>query len=675
MSLKKMLAAERRRRQSAEIEISQLRDQLQALSAGAHLLPRAKEGLAQVVSQERRLEDEQDFVRLVIDSSPNLVYVLDEQGRHVLANTRYTEFLEQEAVLISAHGPLPLAGTLASSGTQALEECYRLRDGRVLCFATTRVPLLRADGSCYWLTFSSDVTDLKHATELAKQSVQSKQDFLANMSHEIRTPLHGVMGLVAMLKKEPLSAEQADYADLIRSSTEGLLVIINDTLDFAKLESGNIKLESIPFDIGRTAREAVRVLSFKVEEKGLLLRYEGFDNPLPLVKGDPFRLHQVIVNLVSNAIKFTPRGTITLSIEVPPLGESVLPITFRVADTGIGISAGNLEQVFDSFEQGDTNTARLYGGTGLGLSICKNLVQMQGGTIEVESAPGRGSCFSFTIPYERSDVVLHQEPAVGLPPGLLRGLHVLLVEDNGINQLIAVTLLGQWQVQVEMAQNGEEALLKAFQNPYDLILMDIQMPQLDGFEATARLRTSPGPNRNTPILALTADAVRLNSETSRAAGFTDYLIKPYSEEKLYNFLVRASRHVAEPLAVEARQYDLQVLGRLANDPAFVRQMLKMFVERVPGQVRALREALLAADWPAATREAHSLKTTFGTLNIQPEASYLRRLEGMTENAVVVDATHPFVQAVERGTTQFMDIFTAKLAEPLTADAASYQILT
>ena len=673
MSLQETLVTERRRRQAAEAEAKLLRTQLQELQAATQ--PTQPASLAQVVNQlkqtERRLEDEQDFVRLVIDSSPNLVYVQDEQGQQVLTNARYARLLEQRAELISVVELPPPSGPDDIEGSQELEECYRLPDGQVLCFATTRLPLLRADGSRYQLAFSSDVTDLKQAYQLAEESVRSKQTFLANMSHEIRTPLHGVLGLVELLKKEFLTDAQADYADLIRSSTEGLLVVINDTLDFAKLESGSIRLENIPFDIERTVREAVRILAFRIEEKGLVLRYEGFGELLPMVKGDPFRLHQVIVNLISNAIKFTPQGSITLRLLVaPPQGDTVA-VTFQVADTGIGISPDNQARVFDSFQQGDSNVARLYGGTGLGLHICKNLVEMQGGTISVESLTDQGSCFSFTIPYELSDAPLTRELPAGLPAGLLSGLHVLLVEDNSINQLIAVSMLGQWDLKVDMAQNGEEALHKAFQTSYDLILMDIQMPQLDGFEATAQLRAQPGPNQATPIVALTADAVRLNSDTSRSAGFTDYLIKPYSEDELYRFLVRISRQAPAP--APARQYHLQQLGRLAANPAFVRQLLELFIARVPGQVHALREALQAQDWAAAAREAHALKTTFSTLNIQPEAGYLQQLEKELQANTPVAADHAHLQALEVGTTQFIDLFTAELVQLPIVVAPNYQI--
>jgi signal transduction histidine kinase/DNA-binding response OmpR family regulator len=689
MSIKGTLALERQRREAAEAEAAQLRTQLAALTAAppATTTEEAR-SLAQVVSQlkytEQQLEDQQGLVRQVIDNSPNLVYVEDENGRLILANETYVQLLNQQAPPESrpATPPRPAMPNVANmeAGTSvSFEECYYLTNGQVLWFSTTKSPLVRSDGSRYLLTFSSDITDLKRAYQIAEESVRAKQVFMANMSHEIRTPLHGVMGLAELLKKAPLSAEQADYVDMIQSSTENLLVVINDILDFSKIESGKIRLERITFDIGKTVQAAVRSLAFKTDEKGLLLDVIGLNEPIPLAQGDPFRLHQVLVNLISNAIKFTNRGAITITVDASRRHGQDLPVTFSIADTGIGISEANLGQVFKSFRQADSSIPRLYGGTGLGLSICKNLVELQGGQIGVRSTLGQGSCFSFTIPYRVSKEQIIQEVPSHAPTQSLQGLTLLLAEDNGVNQLIAVSMLGQWQVKVDMAQNGEEALAKALHNRYDLILMDIQMPQLDGIEATARLRTTAGPNRDTPVIALTADAFRVNAESCQALGFSDYLIKPYTEQALYQMLARMSQRPAAPIlpmtaapeqllespllpADPSLHYDFLLLGKLATDTEFVRKILEMFVNRVPAQVQALHEALATEDWKTVAREAHSLKTTFGSLNIQPETQHLRRLEDLAENQQLIDEARELASAVAQATQQFCALFQEELAQ-------------
>jgi len=686
MSLKVTLELERQKRKEAEAEVARLRAQLESQTIQHRplhtSLPTTAHSLAEVVNQlkqtELQLEDQQGLVRLVIDNSPNLVYVEDQQGRCILANKRYIELLEQQASQVlpveraSSADPEPdCADATPPIATTSFEECYHLKDGQIVWYYTTKSPLIQTDGSHYILTFSSDITDLKRAHRVAEESVQARQVFMANMSHEIRTPLHGIMGLADLLKKEPLSAEQTDYLDMIKSSTENLLIVINDILDFAKIESGKINLENIPFDVLKTVQDAARSLSFKSDEKGLLMRIVSPHEELPLAKGDPFRLHQVLVNLISNAIKFTRQGAITITIDASQRDGNLLPITFSVADTGIGISPDNLGQIFTSFRQADSSIPRLYGGTGLGLTICKNLVELQGGTIDVQSEPGLGSCFSFTIPYVVSDEPLIEEATVIQQPDLLQGLTILLAEDNAVNQLIGISMLGQWQVKVEMAQNGQEALYKAAQSKYDLILMDVQMPLLDGLEATARLRATPGPNQHVPIIALSADAIRINANSYQALGFTDYLTKPYTEVALYNLLAQISQRAPADLAPTKEtatttnvspHYDFVMLGKLANNPEFVRKMLELFVARVPGQVQLLEQAITAEDWKTVAREAHSLKTTFGSLNIQPETGYIKRLEEMAEHEPTITKSEffPLVAAVSKATTLFVALFSKKI---------------
>ncbi len=672
------LSVERQRSQAAEAEVARLRAQLDAipLNAAATGLapPDAVEELARVLGQLRQLEleleDQQDLVRQVINTSPNLISVEGADGRLIMINKSYAHVLSWLSSRSRPHEPLAQGAAPPLQKATDFEECYHLMNGETRWYHTTQSPLLRSDGASYLLTYSSDITDLKRATRMAEESVQAKELFMANMSHEIRTPLHGVMGLAGLLMKGPLTAEQADYVEMIQSSTQNLLVVINDVLDFAKIESGNIALEKIPFDVVKTVQDAVRSLTFKADEKGLLLRIVGLNDALPLALGDPYRLRQVLVNLVSNAIKFTEQGAVTITIDASERAGVALPITFSVADTGMGIAAENLDHVFGSFQQANSSIPRLYGGTGLGLAICKNLVELQGGRIGVRSELGYGSCFDFTIPYTVTNEPLVKEPTDIPDADLLKDLNVLFAEDNAVNQLIAVSMLSQWQIKVDMAQNGEEAVAKAQQRKYDLILMDIQMPQMDGIEATALLRTAINPNCRTPIIALTADAIRLNSDTSQALGFTDFLTKPYTELALYKIIAQVSRRAegapvadaaAEPCDV-GLHYDFQMLGRLADDADFIRKMLELFIGRVPGQVRALQEALEREDWDAVSREAHILKSTFGALNIQPEVGNLKMVEELAEAKAPIGEILPFVTAVAKGTQLFSALFVDELAK-------------
>jgi two-component system aerobic respiration control sensor histidine kinase ArcB len=690
MSFKATLTRERQRRKVAEAEVVRLQGLLEsrAFPVATQTLP-ATQNFAQVVGQlkqvEQQLEYEQDLVRQVIDASPNLVYVEDEDGQCILANRRYVQLLSQlipRGKQPSRAPALTLVAQLPLDTPFTFQESYQLKDGEILVYHTTKRPLTRSDGRRYLLTFSSDITDLKQAHQLAEELVQSKQLFMANMSHEIRTPLHGITGLTELLKKEPLSAEQADYVEMIQYNTENLLMVVDDILDFTKIESGQIKLESIPFDLLKAVQQAIRSFTFKTAEKGLLLRIVGLEHDVPLVKGDPYRLHQILVNLLSNAIKFTPRGAITITVNASEPTGSALPITISVADTGIGISAAGLDQLFNSFQQADNSIPRLYGGTGLGLTICKNLVELQGGQIEVQSELGRGSCFSFTIPYVVSDEPLIEGVTTTQQFDSLQGLSVLLVEDNAVNQLLAISMLGQWQVAVEMAQNGEEALVKAFQQKYDLILMDIQMPQLDGFAATSRLRQEANLNQHTPIIAMTADAVRVNADTCQELGFTACLTKPYHEVALYELLAEISQRAPTNSTVifptvpvdTGLQYDFSLLGKLGTDTTFIRKMLELFIDRVPGQVQLLQEAITGENWLVASRETHTLKTTFGSLNIQPATNYLKTLEKMIDLQALTPEVHSLTSAIYQAAQSFSALFKQDLAhlpEPFSSLVVSY----
>ncbi len=651
MSLEVQLTAERQQRAAAEAEVLRLQAQLAVLRAAA-AQPAAPTALPP--------SSQQLLIRQVIDNSPNLIYVEDEAGNCLLKNERYHQLAQQASRRTEA---------IASfDGTVAFEESYQLPDGQTVWYYTTKTPVLQPDGSRCLITFASEITDLKRANRLAEEAVQARQVFMASMSHELRTPLHGIMGLAELLRKGSLSDEQADYAEMIQSSTENLLVVINDILDFTKLQAGHISLEHIPFDLHKTVRDAVRSLAFKMDEKGLLLRYVGFDQPLPLALGDPYRLRQVLMNLLSNAIKFTQRGSITITLEASPRNGHDLPVTLSVADTGIGIDAAYLGQVFESFKQADSSIPRLYGGTGLGLTICKNLVELQQGTIGVRSTLGRGTCFYFTIPYQVSEEPLRQEAAVLQQPDLLQGLTILLAEDNAVNQLIAVAMLGQWQAEVEVAHNGADALHKARRTKYDLILMDVQMPQFDGLEATARLRAEPGLNQHTPIIALTADAVKVDASSYQTLGFTDYLTKPYNEAALYNILAHVSRRApqlppqepAPATASSAAHYDLTLFGRLADDPDFVGKLLEIFLDTVPAQVYALQEATDHRNWAAVSREAHHLKTTFGNFNIHPEVQRLRQIEQMAERQASRSEFQPLINSVSAATDELCVLFRQQL---------------
>ncbi|MCC3155126.1 ATP-binding protein [Hymenobacter sp. BT770] len=626
---------------------------------------------------EQQLANEQALVRQVIAANPNPMCVQDESGTYILANEAYAQLHNLSMTELLGHTALAtdsLAQDLAllESGTSVSFEALHTHhlDGQEAWYHTTKKPFIRPDGTRYLLTIATDITDLKRARVTAEESMRAKEIFLANMSHEIRTPMNGIVGLSRLLKKQVTAPEQREYLDLVLSNAESLLVVINDILDFAKIESGKVDLESIPFDVGAAVHAATKSLGFQAEAKGLSLQAEVEDEPLPTVEGDPGRLNQVLVNLINNAIKFTSTGEVLVTAGVAHQEEGRVHLRFCVEDTGIGISPDKFDQVFKSFGQANTSTNRLYGGTGLGLAICKSLVELQGGRIWLDSQPGAGSRFYVQLPYRVSEQPpLEQHPPQPLAAGLLQGLRVLLVEDNSVNTFLARALLRLWEVEADVASDGEQAVAMAHGRAYDLILMDIQMPRMNGLDATRHLRHVPNPNQHTPIIALTANAIKCDLDSYAQAGFTDCLVKPYHENSLYLIIARntgrASRAPASlaPVAAPATPlFGFEGLGRLAQDAAFVRKMQQLFVDTVPGQVAQLGAAVACQDWAAAQLLVHTLKSTYGNLQISEAQRYMKKFEEVLQKNPEPAVLANLLRTTSRITNQITDVFTIQLSQ-------------
>jgi signal transduction histidine kinase/CheY-like chemotaxis protein/HPt (histidine-containing phosphotransfer) domain-containing protein len=480
--------------------------------------------------------------------------------------------------------------------------------------------------------------ELAAAREAAQAGERAKSNFLANITHEIRTPMIGILGMTELTLATELTAKQREYLEMARHSAQSLLTVLNDIVDYARIEVGALELAKTPFDLFATVEESVSVFRPLAVKKGLALEYRFLGEVPRTLVGDASRLRQILINLIGNAVKFTDTGSVVVSVS--PEQDGFAPgrtrLRFAVRDTGIGIPRDKIQAIFDSFTQADVSPARRYQGAGLGLAIVRHLVEMQGGSYGVESEEGRGSVFScsigFALPEGRGqDGANTAESADGTNP---RPLCILLAEDNPINQIYAQELLEMEGHSVVVAHTGRRALEALRRKRFDAILMDIQMPEMDGMEATRAIRAdvSGDFDPHIPIVALTAHALKGDRETFLRAGMNEYLSKPVSPESLAAALARAmgegtpapsaapSQTPPDTLAATPPQAPAasplawdELLDKARGNTGFLAKLFSAFVAEQPVNLESMREALALADFDQLAFMAHSLKGASATM--------------------------------------------------------------
>jgi PAS domain S-box-containing protein len=466
------------------------------------------------------------------------------------------------------------------------------------------------------------------ATGIAEDATKAKQQFLSNMSHEIRTPMNAIIGFTKVALKTDLTDKQQEYLTAIKESGDTLIILINDILDLAKVDAGKMTFEKIPFKMAKSITAMLHLFETKIQENNVVLVKE-YDNKIPgILIGDSVRLHQIILNLVSNAVKFTTKGKITVRVHLLKEDEDKVTIEFSIADTGIGIPENSIAHIFENFKQASNGTSRLYGGTGLGLAISKQLVESQGGKINVKSKIDEGSTFSFTLDFLKSngDIKIEDDKAaLDTEP---KNIRVLVAEDIALNQLLMKTVLGDLGFEYDVASNGKIAIEKLKTGIFDIILMDLQMPEMNGFEATEFIRNKM--NSKIPIIALTADVTTVDVTKCKSVGMNDYISKPVDEKLLFSKIIELvkkprpieSANTNEKMENQGKKPKFINLSRLnqstKSDPKLMMEFISAYLHQTPPLINIIKQSLQEKDWNSLQEAVHKMIPSFSIMGISKE---------------------------------------------------------
>ena len=594
---------------------------------------------------EKALKQSEEKYRNIIESMNMGMLEINVEGEIQFANQRFCnmsgysvdELLTKDATeLFFSNYSISISNSKRKKQLLAnrnYEFEVKIKNGDLKWWLVSSAPLYHADGTVKGtVSISLDITkqksletEMRDAVKQAEKSAHAKEMFLANMSHEIRTPLNAIMGLGKLLSKGTnLDDKQSFYLSSIRKASENLLVIIDDILDISKIEAGEVNVEKITLDLNEIVSQVVTMLQPKAEEKGLLLISEIDENIVSSLLGDPYRINQVLINMVNNAIKFTDKGYIRLRAKLTETINDIQTVVITIEDTGVGIEAEFIGKIFNNFSQEDETIVRKFGGTGLGMSITRQLMQLMGGTIEVKSKKNFGTTIFLTFHLKISSRrVIVKKKAAKSDTSHIANAKVLLVEDNELNRLLAYTILTQYGAIVTNAENGAIALECLRKQKFDIILMDVQMPVMDGITATRFIRDEL--KSDVPVIALTANAIKGKKEEYMQAGMNDYIAKPYDEEKM--IAVIASLLSKKPLvAVQENNtihvdvtslsidnadeplFNLKKLIQIAGDNTdFINQMLKLFVTDVPDSMAKIKEAYANRDFQVIKYLAHRIR--------------------------------------------------------------------
>ena len=483
----------------------------------------------------------------------------------------------------------------------------------------------------------------------AENALKSKQQFLSNMSHEIRTPMNSIVGFTKVLLKTDLTENQKKYLNATKISCDTMIVLINDILDLAKVDAGKMIFEQIPFKLSDSITTMMHLFEAKIKEKNLHLIL-NYDSNIPeVLVGDPIRLHQIILNLVSNAVKFTSEGKIVITIQKSLEDFDNVVIDFSVSDTGIGIEADKIDLIFENFQQAYLQTSRIFGGTGLGLAIVKQLVETQGGVIQVKSEIDKGTLFSFKLKFKKAigKMLLENEINEVLIAQIVN-VKVLVVEDVELNQLLMETLLDDFGFKFTIVANGKLAIEELLKNDYDIVLMDLHMPVMNGFQATNHIRNSM--KSRIPIIAITADVTTVDLKQCQEVGMNDYISKPINEQLLYNKIISVLKKQAEMRDQEKigsleidnlKCVNLDYLKKITkSNPKLMSDMIRVYLKQTPIIIETIKKSLHKKDWQTLKSAIHKLLPSFSIMGMDEEVELMaKRVQENAHTLEITDEVH------------------------------------
>jgi len=604
---------------------------------------------------EVELVQNQDRLQSILDNATSLMYIKDLEGKYLLVNRQFKEALNVNENTVIGKTDFDFADrkeamrfkysddeVIKTRKPVQLEEIIMMEDGQHHILVM-KFPLLDVNKEIYGISgIATDITErvkyeeqLIQAKKMAEDAKKMQEQFLANMSHEIRTPMNGIQGMTDLILETSLSDEQKDFALTIKRSSDNLLVIINDILDFSKIQAGKLTLEKIDFKLTEIIDNIKAIFKPKILDKRIFFDFNIDKNIPAILSGDPYRLNQILINLIGNAVKFTHTGGITVEIGIQNDASDEIILEFKIIDSGIGITDANINDIFESFTQASIETSRKYGGTGLGLAITKQLLELQRGTISVESKINTGTTFKFSIPYSYANAdssLLFASKDVKNYSSLLQGKKFLVAEDNEVNQKVIRHVLQKAGGTVDIANNGAEAVVFLKKSSeYNLIIMDLQMPEMDGYAATKYIRNEM--HLSIPIIAMTASALKGEKSKCLEMGMNDYLSKPFDFTFLYkrithlldNSIPKKIPFMSNDKTTNENLYDLSQI-EMMDDAGYTIEVLTLFFYNSPGELSELRKACLSQNFEVVKKVAHKLKGSAGIVQASGLIKILLKLE-------------------------------------------------